>query len=159
MLKSRRNSYNFHRPLKQSNWQFLFRADLWNQLKHASRHVHVFPLFPHVGAPSVPFISSSCRTGSPFLPSPFGCHTCRPFPVPNSHGCFVATMWFDSAPWYWRYIPYIRTSLCSGCIRKQDLWPNHSFHGCFASLILHTCSEKQCYLALIVCFSRGLNIS
>jgi len=74
---------------------------------------------------------------------------------------------FEDALWHWTYsLKFLlrnlfkRTSLYSGYlwVRKEaNLWPNHSFRGCFACLILRNCCEKQCYLAVISCFPRRLH--
>lgn len=86
--------HTIHRPLNQSNGQFLFRVDVWHQLKHA---IFMFVSLFFRTLTHQAFTSWSCRTRSLFRPSPqvhdcfeHRCHTCRHFPIPNSHGCLVA---------------------------------------------------------------------
>lgn len=75
---------------------------------------------------------------------------------------WMATMWFEDALWHWTYSfkfllrnLFKRTSLYSGWVRKQNLWPNHSFRGMLCLFNLTYCCDKQCYLAVISCFPGG----
>lgn len=170
--------HTIHRPLNQSNGQFLFRVDVWHQLKHAI-FMFVSLFFSHVDAPSVYFLVlpykvtvSTEPVGSWLLRAPLS-HL-QAFPNSQFPWMFggtlphwMATMWFEDALWHWTYsLKFLlrnlfkRTSLYSGYlwVRKEaNLWPNHSFRGCFACLILRNCCEKQCYLAVISCFPRRLH--